>query len=140
MGYYYGYGADLSEISHLKSIKEFIKKYDDEMYKEIIEIYDHEPSEDEVNDWLNEIEFDGYIGLAAVVKEIIKRNEGIEFHVYDEIIDGCIYIPALYPWQFNDVTRNLKSIDVERILQKYISELTDEPIDVKSMRLYITEE
>lgn len=66
-------------------------------------------------------------GIGAVVATVMRRETGINFRYYGPDSDYCtppavIFIPD-YPWNANEMERNLKEEELCRICQKYIAEI-----------------
>ena len=98
----------------------------------------------EISDWLEECEieaptFDDYLefdqdyhlGLATILKDVILEAEGIELVACDSYDgdDYLLYGPS-YPWSNVGQKRLKTEEDAEKLFQKYISVLTDEPIEI----------
>lgn len=71
----------------------------------------------------------GIHGIGAILSDVIYENEEIEFYnCFD--YDGneyLLYIPS-YPWFLSEKEKNMRKEELEKILVKYISILTDEEI------------
>lgn len=137
MNKYFGYGTDLSGI-RFKGLKNFIKEYSPEILEEMDEdIFKIDSSSDkDLEWWINGyFEYNGFSGMAAYLAMIINRHENLEFSCSDENGD-YVFVPALYPWQFNDEMHRLTPDKVKEILTKWISRITDDSIKVNDIVLY----
>ena len=134
----FGYGVDLSKLNFTDEtkMKEFIKRYLPDFAKEI----DINEKENEVDifecidNYNNDL---GYDGLSALLADVINEQEQIQLSAYDFIPNGYIYIPANYPWQFNNKEKRLTAESMQEILKKYLSKITDDKIICEDLDLYI---
>lgn len=97
-----------------------------------------------VQAWLDELEitapsYEDYIefdqdfmlGIATILKEVILEAEGIEFTACENFNaeSYLVYEPS-YPWCMPDKERTISEDAITEILQKYVSVLTDEAIEI----------
>lgn len=98
----------------------------------------------EVQEWLDErgitdpdpddyMEFDQdfMLGYATILKKVILEAENVELEACDssEGKDYLLFVPD-YPWHQKNRKRLETEEDVAALFRKYISVLTDEPIDI----------
>lgn len=138
MGKRYGYGVDLSELdfNDEEAMRHFIKKYLPDQAENMEE--DEEEDEIDVFEWIDDYENDfGYHGLSAMLVDIINEHEGIELAAYDDIPNGCIYIPDQQPWQFNEKEKTLTPDSIQEIFEKYLNQITEDRIQCEDLSLYV---
>lgn len=97
-----------------------------------------------VQEWLDECEItepiyedymdfdqDFRLGLATILKEVIRDVEGLELVACDSYDgkDYLLYCPS-YPWYQNGSKQLETEEEAEALFQKYVSILTDEPIEI----------
>lgn len=70
-------------------------------------------------------------GLASILSEAIEEAEGIVFTACSDFdgVQYLIYQPS-YPWERDGRERSLTKDQVEEILNRYVSILTDEEIEI----------
>lgn len=98
-----------------------------------------------LHDWLDECEitsptFEDYLefdqdynlGLATILKEVVREAEDIELVACDDFAgaDYLLYSPD-YPWYFNEVKTLPTEEAAAALFHKYISILTDEDVSIK---------
>lgn len=128
----YGYGV---EISGLKSVS----------MSKVVELVQTAPEYAKIfNEWLEENdieeptweeleEFDDTfcIGLATVLKEVILEIEKIELTACNDFNDKTYLLFAqTYPWWMNETEKSFKEEDVQSLMVKYLSKITDEAITI----------
>lgn len=129
----FGYGVDLSKLNFdEEKMEAFIKKYLPDFAEEI-EMNDV-PVFECVDNYSNSF---GYYGLSALLVDVINEQEKINLSAYDSIPNGCIYIPANYPWHFNENEKQLTAKSTQEILEKYLSKITDDKIVCEDLSLYV---
>lgn len=88
----------------------------------------------EVPVWDDYLEYDqNYcLGLATIMKEVILEAEGIEMTACDGYDSGrfLIYEPQ-YPWKMKPLEMQLTEDKLKALFSRYVSILTDTPIEVK---------
>ena len=86
----------------------------------------------EVDDCLEFYESGGDPGLCAILKDIIRTNEGIDVDCYDPnwSRNDHLGISAKRPWEFNEKTRNLSKEEFDEILTKYIRPFTSDELKI----------
>lgn len=92
----------------------------------------------ELMEWYGIYFDDGCIyGLSALLKQVIFKFEGINVQICPDENKGCfiLYLPS-YPWKLTEKEKAITKEDLKKIYQKYISQLTDKPIEID----YITTE
>ena len=83
-----------------------------------------------VDDYL-EFDQDFRLGLATILKKVIKEAEDIDLTACDDY-DGAtflVYEPN-YPWQMTEKDMTLTEEGLRQIFAKYVNILTDEVLDV----------
>ena len=81
-----------------------------------------------VNEWCDKYESEGYFGLDAVLKDIIRINEAIDIICDDPNGYHYIGISVDVPWAFNHTTKKLSKEDFKNIMTKYFSSFTKEEL------------
>lgn len=128
----YGYGVCVSEIKEppvdlLQNLISMAPVYQRKIQEWLD---DCEISEPTYEDYM-EFDQDFGLGLATILKEVISEAENIELEACDSYDEKTylLYCPE-YPW--NQAGR--KQLTTEdaaiELFQKYVSVLTDEPIDI----------
>ena len=106
------------------SVLKIVEQYIDEICEE-----DKISRDDFEIEWFDELEGDyGERGLAFILYNVIKEIPV----VYADGFNGdqyILYCPS-YPWTMHDNERELSEEDVTKIFKKYVSILTDIPIEV----------
>lgn len=128
----YGYGVKVSEIGNISMPKvvELIQtapKYAVDFNKWLKDCEIEEPTLED----LQEFDEDYCIGLATIMQQIILELEQLELVACNDF-DGDTYLlfPQGYPWDMTEREKNLKAPDIQRLLVKYFSKITDETITV----------
>ncbi|RGO65911.1 hypothetical protein DXB08_28710 [Hungatella hathewayi] len=93
-------------------------------------------SDNNILDWLNDYEMDGYQGLSAYLSRVINEQENIELSVYDSVPNGYLYIYPDYPWRFSKIMGSLTIESLNALFGKYISQITDDPITIDYLTMY----
>jgi len=137
---YFGYGIDLSNL-HFKNLNLFIHHYDPNLYTDMqrdLEDSGLELDDESIIDYLDNYENGyGYYGLSAYLSDIINENEKLELCCYDSCVNGCIYVPAQYPWQFSDKMKKMKKEKINEIMKLYFSQITDDEIKCEDLVMYV---
>jgi hypothetical protein len=127
----YGYGICTDDIeTTVEKIEELLSKapkYRKEIHDWFKECEIAEPT---MEDYM-EFDQDYCGGLATMLQSVIWEVEGIQFDYADDF-DGCnflLYIPC-YVWQLNEKEKNFTEKDVTKLFVKYVSILTDKPIEI----------
>lgn len=128
----YGYGIcvsyiEVDSVERLEKLLSLAPKFHSDIQDYFKECGITEPTVDDY------IEYDDQycLGLATILKEVIQEAEGIELCACDEY-DGGNYLiyPPLYPWQMTEKDKPLTEELLNELFWKYVSILTDEPIDI----------
>lgn len=127
----YGYGICVSDIKErsverLKKLLALAPSYQKEIQEWLDECEIADPTFD---DFLN-YDQDYYMGMATILKDVVWESEGVKLEACDDFEgkDYLLYGPS-YPW--NCVGRRLKTEEeAEELFRKYVSILTDEPIEI----------
>ena len=129
----YGYGICVSHIKEqsverLEKLLSMAPEYQKDLHTWL---EDCEITEPTFEDYL-EFDQDYNLGLATILKEVIREAEGIELEACDDFSgnDYLLY-SAGYPWYFNKVKALPTEEAAEELFCKYISVLTDEPIIIE---------
>lgn len=140
MNAYFGYGVDLSELN-LENLEGFIKNYDYEYYKDMLEDFNdnkQDLTDGKILDYLNDYSNGyGYYGISAYLSDMINEKEDLELECYDEVVNGYIYVPMSYPWEGNQNTKNLTKEKLQEILEKYLSLITKKEIVCEELVMYV---
>lgn len=129
----YGYGVKVSEICEISMSK-------------VVELVQTAPNfAKHFNEWLRdckikeptledleEFDADYCLGLVSVLKEVIYEIEKIELTACDDF-DGEKYLlfGQTYPWYMTDLEKSLKAEDIQSLMVKYLSKITDETITIE---------
>ena len=140
----YLYGICLTELNiNFSNVDAFLRSLIDTNAHDIISEYiedmentEIDPDETdlwahEVDDWCDRYESEGYFGLDAVLKDIIRLNEDIDIVCDDPNGFHYLGISADAPWAFNQKTTNLSKEEFESILIKYIQPFTTDKLEFK---------
>lgn len=135
--YGFGFNCDCDEGKLIDFIKNHKKAFcqtekEKELYKEIL---NYTENEYDLEDFFEDYECDsnGLEGIGAVIANIMSRETGIRFEYC--MPDGdCNTLASIvfepnYPWQLNDIERNISEKALENTCKKYMDEigLIDEP-------------
>ncbi len=128
----YGYGVKISELCEISMSK-------------VVELVQTAPNfAKDFNEWLRDCEikeptlqdleeFDAEycLGLVMVLREVISEVEKIELTACEDF-DGEKYLlfEASYPWRMTELEKSLKEEDIQSLMVKYISKITDEAIEI----------
>lgn len=128
----YGYGICVDDIknqdvSRLQALLDLSPEAKAKIEGWLSELEIKEPS------WDDYMEFDQdfYLGLATILKMVIEEAEGIDLTACDNF-DSVAYLlyQPMYPWNMDDKDRGLTEEKVAEIFRRYISILTDDPIEI----------
>ena len=128
----YGYGVKISEIAEISMSKvvelvqtapNFAKNFNEWLR-------DCEIKEPTLED-LEEFDTDYCLGLVSVLREVISEVEKIELTACEDY-DGDKYLlySRSYPWRMTELEKSLKEEDIQSLMVKYLSKITDEAIDI----------
>lgn len=128
----YGYGVKISELSEISMSK-------------VVELVQTAPNfANDFNEWLRDCEikeptlddleeFDAYhcLGLVTVLKEVILEVEKVELTACEDY-DGEKYLlfGQCYPWRMTELEKSLKEEDIQSLMVKYLSKITDAAITI----------
>ena len=128
----YGYGVKISELGEISMSK-------------VVELVQTAPKfAKDFNKWLSDCEikeptledleeFDTYhcLGLVTVLKEVILEVEKVELIACDDF-DGEKYLlfEQTYPWRMTELEKSLKEEDIQSLMVKYLSKITDAAITI----------
>lgn len=128
----YGYGVKVSAFQKISMSKvveliqtapNYAKKFD----KWLQECEIEEPT---LGD-LEEFDEDYCIGLATVMQQIILEKENLELVACSDFDDNTFLLyPQGYPWNMNEQEKSLTEQDIQSLMVKYLSKITDEVITV----------
>ena len=129
----YGYGICVSDIAdipveRLRQLLEkapmFCKKVDEWLAQNGIE----HPAYDDYMSFDDEY----MLGLATILSRVIEEVEQIHLTACDDYNgdDYLIYMPS-YPWELSENELTLTEEQIEQVLSKYVSVLTDEAITIE---------
>lgn len=143
MNYFTGYGIDLYEHyveDTFPGLLAFAKKYTPDVYENIKKWLDEiQPDEEKeqmvVMRWFDNYELNGYAGISAYLASVINEQEGTQFCSHDIDCD-CIYIPRLYPWQYNERMRSLTESEAVGLIRKYVKQITDLEYNITNIAMY----
>lgn len=125
----YGYGICTDEIeTTVEKIEELLNKapkYKKEIHNWFEECEITKPT---IEDY-EEFDQDWYCGLATILCSVIREADDVQFEVANDFDDNrFLLFPTCYPWQLNEREKNFTKEDIEKIIRKYVSILTDKPI------------
>lgn len=127
----YGYGICADEIDttveRIEKLLSLAPKYQSKIHKWFEESEITEPT---VEDY-EEFDQDYLGGLATILQTVMQEIEGDIFTYADDY--NCahflLYCPC-YPWQLQEREKIFTEKDIDNIFRKYISILTDTPIQI----------
>lgn len=126
----YGYGICTSdlEIKSVKRIEELLI-HAPEYRKEIQDWFDECDNREPTVDDYFDFDQDYQNGIATILKEVIKEATGIEFEACDDFdcMRYLIYMPS-YPWSMTERDRTVTKEELDEVLKKYVSIITDSEI------------
>ena len=129
----YGYGICVDHIKgcsveRLENLLSMAPEYQKDLHEWLEECEITDPS---YEDYL-EFDQDYNLGLATILKEVIREAEQIELTACDDF-DCRKYLvyEAGYPWYFNKAKVLPTEEAAEELFRKYISVLTDDPIIIE---------
>lgn len=128
----YGYGVKISEIAEIsmsnvvemvQTAPNFAKNFNEWLR-------DCDIKEPTLED-LEEFDTDYCLGLVSVLREVISEVENIELTACEDY-DGDKYLlySRSYPWRMTELDKSLKEEDIQSLMVKYLSKITDEAIDI----------
>jgi hypothetical protein len=128
----YGYGVKISEIAEIsmsnvvemvQTAPNFAKNFNEWLR-------DCDIKEPTLED-LEEFDTDYCLGLVSVLREVISEVENIELTACEDY-DGDKYLlySRSYPWRMTELEKSLKEEDIQSLMVKYLSKITDEAIDI----------
>lgn len=128
----FGYGVKISELQNI-------------VVSKVVELIQTAPQYAKVfNEWLGscgvekltlddlkEFDDDYCLGLATILSEVIGECEDIWLTPCGDLDDETylLYTPR-YPWYMNRQDKSLKESDIQSLLTKYLSKITDEEITI----------
>lgn len=128
----YGYGICTSDLK-VDSVERIEKllEYAPEYRKEIHDWFDDgDNAEPTLDDYLD-FDQDYNNGIAAILQAVIKEATGIEFAACDnfDCMRYLIYMPS-YPWNMTERDRSITQDELDEVLKKYVSIITDSKLDI----------
>ena len=128
----YGYGICTSDlkIDSVERIEELLA-HAPEYRKEIHDWFeDCDNTKPTLDDYLD-FDQDYSNGIAAILQAVIKEATGIEFSACDDIncMRYLIYMPS-YPWYMTDRDRTVTQDELDEVLKKYVSIVSDTKLDI----------
>jgi len=135
--YGFGFNCDCDEGKLIDFIKNHKRAFckterEKELYEEML---DYTKSDYDLEDFFEDYtcENNGSCGIGAIIANVMSRETGVRFE-YCMPDDDCDTLASIvfesgYPWQLNDIERNLSEKTLTDICKKYMSEigLIDEP-------------
>lgn len=137
----FGYGVDLSKLHFTDEgkMKDFVRKY----LPDYVEDMENDLAENNrkgchksVFEYIENYDSMGYTGMPALLADVINEQENTEHFVPHDSVPGCVYLPANFPWTFNSVEKLLTPESMNCLFQKYLSQITDDPIVCEDLVLY----
>lgn len=129
----YGYGICVDHIKEcsverLEKLLSMAPEYQKDLHAWLEECEITEPTLDDYLDFDQNYN----LGLAAILKDIIREAENIELTACDDF--NCreyLIYEASYPWHFSKTKILPSEKAAKELFRKYISILTDEPIIIE---------
>lgn len=128
----YGYGVCVSEIKEppvdlLQNLISMAPVYQRKIQEWLDDCEISEPTYEDYMDF----DQDFGLGLATILKEVISEAENIELEACDSYDEKTylLYCPE-YPWNQTGHKQLTTEEAAIELFQKYVSVLTDEPIDI----------
>lgn len=128
----YGYGVKISEIGYVsfRKVVELVQAASEfavEFNKWLSEYDADYPTVDD----LEEFDSDYCLGLATVLSEVIEECEGIHLTACNDFEnEKYLLFERSFPWWMSDLEKSLKEEDIQSLMVKYLSKITDETITV----------
>lgn len=128
----YGYGICVSDLGDppVERIQDLLAMAP-AFQREVQEWLDERGITDPDPDDYMEFDQDFMLGFATILKKVILEAENVELEACDssEGKDYLLFVPD-YPWHQKKRKRLETEDEVAELFRKYISVLTDEPIDI----------
>lgn len=128
----YGYGVKISELqavsmSKVMDLVQTAPNYAKSLNKWLCDCEIQEPTFEDLEDF----DEDYGLGLASILSGIIEEREGIRLTACSDL-DSETYLlfEQTYPWRMSHLEKSLKEKDIQSLLVKYLSKITDEPIAI----------
>ena len=129
----YGYGVQISELEKvsMSKVMELIQtapKFAQTFNKWLSDNDIKEPTLDDLRDF----DEDYCLGLATVLSEVITECEKMCILTACGDLNGETFLmyTQTYPWYMNEKEKNMTPEDIQTLLKKYISKITDEAITI----------
>lgn len=130
--HYYGYGICVDDIKtqDVCRLQKLLAEAPD--FHETIALWleESDVTEPTWDDYMN-YDQDNYLGLATLLKEVIREAEILGLVACDDYNGKTyvIYTPG-YPWNIPDEEQDLTEERLDAIFKHYVGILTDEPVSV----------
>ena len=140
----YGYGVCLAgigfrSVTKIQTLLEHAPKVKKKTEDLFLEQGISDPTADDYLDYDQE----HYLGMGAILKDVIAEAEGIELAACDDH-DGHIYLlyPPGYPWSMEETDRTMTKETIEAIIRKYLSIVAESDFEIgyaeNALRMYDT--
>lgn len=128
----YGYGVKVSELACVSMVKVAdLIKTSMELAAEFEKWYSSFSDEEPTVDDLVDFDCDYGLGLATVIQQIIFEKEKIELVACSDFDDNTFLLyPQSYPWNMSEQEKSLTEQDIQSLMVKYLSKITDEVITI----------
>ena len=129
----YGYGICVDDIIRNTTVDRIGRllalspTYNEKMQEYLKECDIENPTVDDYNEY-----DEGCLkGIATILQEVIEEVEDIPLCAARDY-DDCEYLvfEPMYPWAENEKVRELTEEKLKQIFEKYVSILTDQPIEI----------
>ena len=129
----YGYGICLSDIlpCNPARLRSFVCSHPS-LHQDLLTWLDGRKRVKEMDfqdfeDWGYDI---GSAGIASILAKVIEEEEHIVLLSCTDFDGNCYLIyPPAYPWDMHEEDLSITQDEIERIIRKYVSWLTDDEVD-----------
>ena len=136
-----GYGICTDEIktsiAQVKALIAMSDKVNEELSPDFAEGEEECETAQEFAQWLSDGGWaDEDAGLATILAEVIKDCEGVNFLGTSDAWCNCFLVfPESYPWKYTEKDMSMTEEKLNEIFHKYVSVLTDLPVDIKEQTI-----
>lgn len=128
----YGYGICINELTiesvdRVEKLLSLAPIFRDKVHCHFEKLGISNPNVDDYDEYDDEY----CLGFTTILYEVIKEAEGIEFLPCEDYY-CCRYLiyPPNYPWRIDETDLSLTEDRIKDILNKYVSIITDSPIEI----------
>lgn len=135
------YGVCISDIESIneEKVMDFLFELSNEGYPEYLEEFNDAKADNEdytVDDWLYYYEFNGYVGTAAFLMDVISNIEQVNIECEDPQGIHYLGLECDTPWRYNEKTLHISEEGYNAILTKYLGKVTDETLPIRKWQIH----